>query len=141
MPTPDIPAAAIEAANAASRYTLGLRIASDIVEAVLFELLPGLYVTREPNGDANILAENPDVPTRPTALLHRTDNDARLFDAIAALLPDRTDEAPEDVDPLADVYVPCDACESSGRNCARHRTAGQVIAEASAQRARGKREG
>ena len=52
----------------------------------LRDLLSGLYVTRD-RGDITVWRENPDYPDRPQALTER-----ELAEALAALLPDRTDE-------------------------------------------------
>lgn len=84
-------------------HLVSQREATAMLSAALSHLLPGLYVVREPNGDATIREENsPARPHRPwpTAMLQRTTVNARFFDAVAALLPDRTEEALRDA--LAD---------------------------------------
>lgn len=58
--------------------------------AAVPHLLPGLYVTTDP--DAVVWAEDPARPAFPRPVLARTAANAVLFDALAALLPDRTDQ-------------------------------------------------
>lgn len=70
-------------------------MAERALSAALPHLLPGLYVTRD-GRDATIWAERPNNPRWPDALMMRAEANARLFDALAALLPDRTDDETED---------------------------------------------
>lgn len=72
-------------------------LAEHAIDAALTAALPGLYVYREPSTGAGgelavICAQNPEQPGFPTDLLVRTQANAPLFDMIAALLPDRTQE-------------------------------------------------
>lgn len=94
MPTfPEIPVAAINAAEEAIRYRApdgdAHAAASAAIAAALPHLIPGLYVTRD-CGDVTVWRERPDCPTvggRPG----RDALDVRdLTEVLAGLLPDRT---------------------------------------------------
>jgi hypothetical protein len=94
MPTPpEIPQAALDAAAADlhERSTLSMHRAQELsgqaIRAALPHLLPGLFVTDDGRGDATLWEGNEDVTERPQPLMYRTDDNARLFDLIAALLP------------------------------------------------------
>lgn len=91
----NIPQEAIDAAESAIQYSApdgdARSAAEEALRAALPHLFPGLFVTRDDDGTV-IWAENPDRPHLPEALLARTAANARLFDAVAALLPERGEE-------------------------------------------------
>ncbi len=102
--TAPIPADALNPATAAAaeeiheRTTLdvgqAIAVAQHALNAALPHLLPGLYVThdRQREGtDSTIWREVPGKPHLPEELLFRTQANATLFDAVAALLPDRSE--------------------------------------------------
>lgn len=99
MKPPTIPEAAIEAAavelheRTVLSADLAQYLAGHAVRAALPALLPGLYVTRAEGMMPMIWRV--EVDDRPTPLLGRDDGDEAFFDALAALLPDRTDDIPE----------------------------------------------
>ena len=66
-----------------------VHLARSMLTAALPALFPGLYVDR--HDGLTVWRENPDHPERPTAL-----TPLELLQTLAGLLPDRTDEAPED---------------------------------------------
>ena len=66
--------------------------AKRILEASLPRILPGLFLVVDERGDSTIWAEG----EPPEAIVLRTEENARLFDVIAALVPDCSDDAAEE---------------------------------------------
>jgi hypothetical protein len=92
---PTVPPEAAEAALIAYERGIGYSTRERVrwaVAAAMPHLLPGWYVAPDNYGDPTIWADNPFMPGYPDVVLARTSDTARLFDGIAALLPDHTDQ-------------------------------------------------
>jgi hypothetical protein len=91
---PSLPSTALRAITdmeGVRGYDVAPVAAKRIIEAALERLLPGMFLTVHA-GDSTIWAEG----EPPEALLTRTASNAQLFDALAVLLQDRSDDEPEE---------------------------------------------